>query len=159
MCRFHNFRAFLRLLLTVVAAATLPLIWLISAKFEFSLTNHMFAALPTVPWLGWWGPKLQSPCSLPSGNPGPNRPPQLGQQTSALCSPGPASLTSFLRQSGREHLQLSLWAGLSPLHFLSWMLPSWSLLQLSLELCLATTVSKFGTFCWELGKDGLSVAL
>lgn len=49
ICRFHNFRAFLRLLLTVVAAATLPLIWLFSAKFEFSLTNHMFAALPTVP--------------------------------------------------------------------------------------------------------------
>lgn len=48
MCRFCNFRAFLELLLNI-AAATLAQIWLFSVKFNFSLTNHMFAALPTVP--------------------------------------------------------------------------------------------------------------
>lgn len=31
------------------AAATLPQIWLLSAKFKFSLTNHTFVSLPTVP--------------------------------------------------------------------------------------------------------------
>lgn len=30
-------------------AATLPQIWLLSAKFNFPLTNHTFASLPTVP--------------------------------------------------------------------------------------------------------------
>lgn len=48
ICRIHNFRAFLGLLLSVTAA-TLTQIWLFSAKFKFSLTNHVFAALPTVP--------------------------------------------------------------------------------------------------------------
>lgn len=48
MCGFHNFRALLGLLLRV-AAATLPQIWLFSAKPNLSLTNHMFAGLPTVP--------------------------------------------------------------------------------------------------------------
>lgn len=39
------------------AAATLPQIWLLSAKFKFSLTTHTFASLPAVPTANTVGTK------------------------------------------------------------------------------------------------------
>lgn len=60
ICRFHKFRAFLGHLFNA-AAATLPQIWLLSAKSKFTLTNHTFAVLPTVPTASMVGTKALFP--------------------------------------------------------------------------------------------------
>lgn len=57
ICGSCKFGAFLGHLLKA-AAATLPQIWLLSAKFKFSLTNHTFASLHTVPTASTVGTKI-----------------------------------------------------------------------------------------------------
>lgn len=63
MCRSRKFGGFPGASLKT-AAATLPQIWLLAAKFKFSLTNHTFASLPAVPTASTVGTK--APCSLQS---------------------------------------------------------------------------------------------
>lgn len=105
MCGFHNFRALLGLLLSV-AAATLPWIWLFSAKSNLSLTNHMFAGLPTVPIASIPPSPSLMETQHPTGSP------SWEKLRFALCPPSHAFPTPFPRLSGSMHVAIT-WGHIS----------------------------------------------
>lgn len=92
---------FLGQLLTA-AAATLPQIWLLSAKCNFSLANHTFASLLTVPTASTVGSKAPA---LSKAQPYGLQHPTGSPPRTAVISPLPAQpdLSNSIPKAGDDY--------------------------------------------------------